>query len=311
MKLFDKGVYKAGKAQDDKTKAAIFALLHSPPSAHNINRTTWKMDDLRKVLKRQGYSLSAGTIRKVIRAAGFRWRKARIALTSNDPHYREKVEKITHRLSILRPTERFFFIDEFGPFALKMRGGLVLCGPKDVPVVPQYQRSKGSVIVTAALELSTNQLTHFYSPTKDTDEMIKLLDLLLVRYADCKRLYISWDAVSWHDSERLHDKVVEVNRKAYRRTHRTPAVALLPLPSRAQFLNVIEAVFSGMARAIIHNSDYQSVQEAKAAIDRYIRERNRYFTRHPKRAGRKIWGQERVPCHFSAAHNCKDPRWCH
>jgi hypothetical protein len=269
------------------------------------------MDDLRNVLKRQGYSLSAGTIRKVIRAAGFRWRKARIVLTSNDPHYREKVEKITHALSTLRPKERFFFIDEFGPFAIRMIGGLVLCGPNDLPVVPQYQRSKGSVIVTAALELSKNQLTHFYSAKKDTDEMIRLLDLLLARYAECKRLYISWDAGSWHDSKRLHDRVAEVNSKAYRRRHRTPTVELLPLPSRAQFLNVLEAVFSGMARAIIHNSDYQSVQEAKRAIDRYIRERNRYFTRYPKRAGRKIWGQERVPCRFSEANNCKDPRWCH
>jgi hypothetical protein len=40
-----------------------------------------------------------------------------------------------------------------------------------------------------------------------------------------------------------------------------------PLPARAQFLNVIESIFSGMARATIHNSNYQSVTEAKAAID--------------------------------------------
>jgi hypothetical protein len=31
----------------------------------------------------------------------------------------------------------------------------------------------------------------------------------------------------------------------------------------AQFLNVIESVFSGMARAIIHNSNYGSIDAAK------------------------------------------------
>jgi hypothetical protein len=45
---------------------------------------------------------------------------------------------------------------------------------------------------------------------------------------------------------------------------------LAPLPAGAQFLNVIESVFSGMARAVIDNSNYGSVDEARAAIDRYI-----------------------------------------
>jgi hypothetical protein len=43
---------------------------------------------------------------------------------------------------------------------------------------------------------------------------------------------------------------------------------------RGNFLNVIESVFSGMARAVIQNSNYASVDEAKAAIDRYFEERN-------------------------------------
>src|SRR5262249_41548215 len=158
----------------------------------------------------------------------------------------------------------------------------VLCDPNQVPVVPQYQKSKGSLIVTAALELSTNQVTHFYSSKKDTEEMVKLLDVLLVQYANCERIYLSWDAASWHDSNKLHDRVAEVNSETYRKTHHTPLVDLVPLPSRAQFLNVIESVSSGMARAIIHNSDYQSIEEAKTAIDRYFRERNDYFIRHPK-----------------------------
>jgi hypothetical protein len=56
----------------------------------------------------------------------------------------------------------------------------------------------------------------------------------------------------------------------------------------AQFLNVIESVFSGMARAIIHNSDYKSVDEAKAAIDRYFAERNDYFRQPPTRRQKKL-----------------------
>src|SRR5262249_18634831 len=154
----------------------------------------------------------------------------------------------------------------------KMIGGKVLAAPGEIPTVPQHQKSKGSLIVTGALELVTNQVTHFFSDKKDTEEMVKLLDVLLVQYADCDRIHLSWDAASWHCSRQLEERVEVVNSPEYRSAHKGPFVELVPLPSRAQFLNVIESVFSGMARAIIHNSDYQSVEEAMAAIDRYFRE---------------------------------------
>ena len=88
-----------------------------------------------------------------------------------------------------------------------------------------------------------------------------------------------------------------------------PLIETVPLPAGAQFLNVIESVFSGMARAIIHNSDYRSMDIAKAAIDRYFEDRNAHFQKHPKRAGKKIWGSERELSAFSDANNCKDPRY--
>ncbi len=68
-----------------------------------------------------------------------------------------------------------------------------------------------------------------------------------------------------------------------------PIIEFVPLPSSAQFLDVIEAVFSGLKRAVIHNSDYQSEEEMKTAISTHFRERNEFFKRNPKRAGKKIW----------------------
>jgi hypothetical protein len=81
-----------------------------------------------------------------------------------------------------------------------------------------------------------------------------------------------------------------------------------PLPSRAQFLNVIESVFSGMSRAVIQNSNFENVAETKEAIDRYFFSRNKFFTAHPKRAGRKIWMFEKCEAEFRDDNNCKDER---
>ena len=139
--------------------------------------------------------------------------------------------------------------------------------------------------------------------------MIKLLDLLIEKYKDEDCIYLSWDAASWHASKKLQERVDEINSSSFKQKVKSTIVKLAPLPSGAQFLNVIESVFSGMAKAIIHNSDYQSVQECKSAIDRYYLKRNEYFNKHPKRAGNKIWGKERVKVSFDASNNCKDPAY--
>lgn len=104
-------------------------------------------------------------------------------------------------------------------------------------------------------------------------------------------------------------EVNRVNSRTYRNANQTPTVKLMPLPARAQFLNVIESVFSGLSMAIIHNSNYRSVEDAKAAIDSYFPERNSFFQQHPRKAGNKIWGEEQVPSYFSVSHNCKNPRF--
>jgi transposase-like protein len=288
-------------------KDAVFKLLHAPPLDHGFNRTTWKIDDLQEGLLKTGLTLGKHAIRTIIKNAGYRWLKARKVLTSNDPNYRAKLDKIQDILGNLSDDEGFFSIDEYGPFAVKYRAGLKRVARGEIPTVPQWQKSRGFLIMTAALELSSNQVTHFYSEKKNTHEMIKLLDLLLERNQNLSKIYLSWDAASWHISKRLSERIASNNIMAAvtGSTH----VEVAPLPAGAQFLNVIEAVFSGMARAIIHNSDYKSKDDAKAAIDRYFFERNEHFRINPRRAGRRIWGTERQLVTFSEANNCKDPTY--
>jgi transposase len=297
------------KYENDTIKEEVFAFLHSPPLDYGINRTSWKLDDLKKCLSEKGTFISKGYIRKIIKNAGYSWRKAKIILTSTDPDYREKLNKIQSILCNLENDECFFSIDEFGPVSIKMRGGRKLSAPGEYPSIPQYQKPKGYLIVTAALELSTNQVTHFYSKTKNTAEMIKLLDIIIMEYQTCRTIYLSWDAARWHASKAFFKHVDLITHSSLSSGHPTPIIKLAPLPKSAQFLNVIESVFSGMARAIIHNSDYSSVEECMIAIDSYFRERNLNFKKNPKKAGKKIWGNELVPAKFKEGQNCKNPRW--
>src|ERR1017187_1227462 len=90
---------KVKKADDPNYAAAVFKALHTPPSAFGFNRTTWRMDDLHAVLQQQGVPISKNIIHKIIKAAGYRFRKARRVLTSTDPEYRDKLPKIIQMLS--------------------------------------------------------------------------------------------------------------------------------------------------------------------------------------------------------------------
>lgn len=292
-------------------KERIIKLIHESPSLHDINRTSWSLQTLTQAYdKLYNETISISSISEYVRSEKYTFKKARTVLTSPDPEYRTKLKEITNILANLKPNEKFFSIDEFGPVAIKIRGGRTYSPNDQTRTIPQLQKSKGSLICTAALELSTNQITHFYSSKKNTFEMIKLLEILIDKYATEERIFFSWDAASWHASKKLYEKVKEVNDPEYMNKCNTPFVELAPLPSSAQFLNVIESVFGGMAKAVIHNSDYQTVDECKIAINRYFFERNQAFLENPKRAGKKIWGKEIVKAVFKDSNNCKDPKYC-
>ncbi len=133
-------------------KECLLKLIHQPPSAFGINRTSWCLEDLSSVYKKE-YSRSS--VSTYIDKAGFSFKKAKKVLTSTDPLYREKLKEVTRILHALTIEEAFFSIDEFGPFSVKIQGGKALAPKGTFRTYPQWQISKGKLIVTAALEQST------------------------------------------------------------------------------------------------------------------------------------------------------------
>ncbi|MGN6638524.1 MAG: IS630 family transposase [Mucilaginibacter sp.] len=281
-------------------KENIVKLLHESPKVYGINRTSWTITALsEQYSKLHRENVSWYQIKYCLKQLRYTFKKSRDILTSQDPKFRDKIKKIQSILSSLEPDEKFFSIDEYGPVGVKIKGGRMLKAHGERYDIPEKQKHKGVVICTTALELSTNQVTHFFSKRKNTFETIKLLEMLISNYSDQNRIYLCWDAVSWHRSKILLDFIGEHNRQ-----HR-PEIKLAPLPAHTQYLNVIESVFGGLAKTVIHNSDYKSVEDCQQAITTYFEIRNNHFQQNPKRAGKKIWGKEPVAPNFSETHNCR------
>ena len=272
----------------EKTQNLV-EILHQRPPLFGINRTGWTQPALMQAYKdTYGESISRSTVSRLIKNAGYGWRKARRVLTSPDPHYRDKVELLLKTLRSLGATELLFFLDEWGPVHVKKRGGRAYSAENNIPRIPRHQVSRGTVALVAALSATTNQLTWTFVTSKDSRSMTGLLELLYNQYYEHSKLYVTWDAVSWHNSTTLTDWLDEFNQ-ATRKLEAGPLIELVPLPTSAQFLNVIEGVLSGMTRAVINNSDYNSPDDMRVAISRHFTERNKHFRDNPRRAGKAIW----------------------
>jgi transposase len=267
----------------------ILEILHGRPAAYGINRSNWNLRSLVMAYMREhGDPLSTSTASRIVRDSGYVMKKMRRVLSSPDPRYREKVDLLLQTLHNLGPRDLFFFIDELGPLRVKKYGGRAYVPRHETETFPQAESHRGSVTLAGALSATTNQVTWIYGTSKDSSAMIDLIEILFNQHPAAANIYLTWDAASWHSSSRLVEWLDSFNAETERKGG-GPVIHLVPLPVSSQFLDVIEAVFSGMKRAIIHHSDYKSVQEMKEAISLHFVERNAYFRGNPRRAGKKIW----------------------
>lgn len=267
----------------------IIDIIHTPPSNYNINRTTWTYGAITTVYRSlYQEQISMKTVERAVQKTGCTWRHIRKVQTSPDPDYREKVETLLDTLQGLKEGERFFFIDEVGPYRVRKYGGRILMPRDETASVLEYQQSRGKVQFVAALEAVTNQLTWLFTPDKGSASMINLLRKLTVKYGNCSSITLTWDAVSVHNSKAVTEWIQQHNLIAAE-----PCIKVVPLPSNSQFLNVIEAVFGGMKKAVICNSDYATPKDMQKAIERHFEERNDFYKENPKKAGNKIWDKQK------------------
>ena len=72
-------------------------------------------------------------------------------------------------------------------------------------------------------------------------------------------IYIIQDGWSAHRSEHV---------KTFLDLH--PRIKILPLPTRASWLNPVERDFSSIQRFLLNNSDFQSLREGMEAISNFV-----------------------------------------
>jgi transposase len=267
----------------DRTKR-ILEVFHHKPTAFGINRTNWTQPALLKAYEQSyGEIISRSTLARILRRAGYRWRKARRVLTSPDPSYHEKVELLLNTLRCLGEKEMFFFLDEWGPIQVRKRRKGISKRPCNNSSPPSFARQcladcraqrhdKSGNMVLSRIERFTCHDGHdrnFVQPVSHKDETLPDLG-----------------AVAWHNSGPFLEALDQFNEET-RALSVGPIIELVPLPTSSQFLNVIEGVLSGMTRAVINDSDYPDAAQMKLVISKHFSERNEHFRHNPRRVSKK------------------------
>lgn len=206
-----------GKPEEQKelraATRALIEILHHKPKVYGINRSNWTLRSLAEAFeKHYDLRLSHTTVGRLLKEAGLSWKKSRRVLTSPDPNYREKVELLLNALQTLKADEDLFFIDELGPLQVKRYGGRSYTPKGVTPTHPQNQHSKGSITLYGALSATTNQVTWFYGKSKDSAGIIDLAEILFNQYHAKSKIYLTWDAASWHGSDELVQWTDQLNK---------------------------------------------------------------------------------------------------
>jgi hypothetical protein len=93
---------------------------------------------------------------------------------------------------------------------------------------PQSQKSKDSITLYGALSALTNQMTWFYGTTKDSMGMIDLAEMLFNQNHRKSKIYLTWDAASWHGSDALLNWMETINGSKRQIRVRTESLNLFP-----------------------------------------------------------------------------------
>lgn len=147
--------------------------------------------------------------------------------------------------------------DEKGQTAIKKYGGQTFCF-RGYYHIPYGQKVKGICNLFAARNIHEDKVHHKYYDWKNSFTVIDFYQELLKIYSN-KIIYIIQDGWSAHTSSMT---------KAFVDTH--PRIKIVPLPTRASWLNPIERDFGQIQRFVLNNSDFKTVREGMNVISEFI-----------------------------------------
>jgi len=275
--LFDQPRRGRPREYDAERALQVAAVATTPPAELGVPVNTWSLSHLQRYLAEAttvGW-LCRETIRGILHEQGISYQVAQRWQESTDPAFAEK--KAAIMACYLQPPPRTIVlcVDQKGPVQFRQRRGSHY-RPRQRPArVPDTYTRHGTGYLLAALNPHSGQVWGRCFQKYNSGTVIWFLGWLLRQLPVDVQIILIWDNAS------SHSKTV----KRWLRRRFGDRVQWLHTPTKAAWLNLIEAWLSMFERDVLHNSDFAGLAAFGTATRRYL---DYYNTQcHPFRWGHK------------------------
>jgi transposase len=272
----------ARKSQDRPSRRPVLdarrlqELVRQSPRSFGKNRSTWTLQLLADTCAEIGIVNGAvcdETVRRTLKRAGVKWRRAQLWITSPDPHYAEKKARRDRyiRLAASHPEWVVGFVDEvwWSRIARPRLRAWSAGDPVKLHVLPRPDTDPDPVALCCygLLRQDTNRvIVRFVEGRPVGDVTAQFLAWACEQFgAEGKtRLIVIWDEASWHAGRPVSDWVAEHNRRVKRGGG--VQIVLCPLPVKSPWLNNIETRWGPAKEAIVEPDRLLTADEVVARV---------------------------------------------
>jgi len=233
-------------------------LLERTPDSFGYLRTRWSSELLALEIRNHlGGTIHASTIRRLLPALGFGYRRARPFLFRTDPRKAKRLRRINAALEAREPGVGVFFVDEadvnLNP---KIGYGWRPVGRQEIVPTPGQNKKR---YLAGALHAHTGKVVWVEADRKNSELFIDLLLALRRTYRGLKRIVLILDNVNTHRS-----------RKTKRFLERNSKFELLFQPTYHPWVNRIERLWKALHDTVTRNHRCRTIEELMLAVRRFM-----------------------------------------
>jgi transposase len=266
----------------DDDKSWVLNLACTKPSEHGYPDELWTYTIMTDHIRKNRPSLenvSRSTVFEILNEAEIKPHKIRYYVEKRDPDFEEKMAVVLHVykevdminngviIPELKDTITISFDEKPGMQAISQTSGELPPVPGKHPSATRdYEyRRLGTLSLLAGIDLHNGVVTETVSRTHNSDDFISFLKKLDSSYPQDKKIRLILDNLKVHTSEKTREYLLTVpNRFEFVFT-----------PKHGSWLNIVEMLFSKLARTMLREIRVKTIEELKSRIEQYFQEINK------------------------------------
>jgi transposase len=278
--LFD--LPRTGAPRCLSVEQALLVIETAVTAPERLGRpfATWSLGKLRRYLREHHQlALSKEALRQVLARQGLSWKKAQSWQQSSDPNFAAKRAAVV-ALYTAPPEEALVLcLDQKGPIQLRRYPGGGYAPNGKAPSRPSEYVRHGTLYTLGALNPRTGQVFGRAFTLYNRWTVLAFLGWLLrqLSLSPGQQVYLIWDNHKAHQAQVV---------RTWLEKHYPGQVHLVFTPSKAAWLNLIEAWWTLFARDVLAGAEFESKAQFRAALRAYLA----YYNAQPTAF---VWGRQR------------------